>query len=386
MNCRLSFAMPCLTVSLMMLATNIQAIELPSFLKPSTEPKAEKDQPVSDQTGADIHPKEITKLAPKASVVLDKNCPDLVQPYKLTDNIASLGLFSAKQAIGDLGKQMQSMLGGNKTAPQAPGAGISASTKLAAKQLNWLPMSAEVMYGQKLHDQETAILDRESKLGKKYYPVADKMLQDILSNIGQPHEYKFKLYILKNSTRNAIARPGGFLYMDQGLIDNPVQHPKAYFALGHEVAHVLQRHETKELQSMVVDSISVKDDLLKTISSAKSDPNAILARVKAEKNQFTQHHVDQELQADSCATRLLSRALPDQQAVANSLNAFLKDLSPPATTPPQTPATSDAEKLGQSVHDVVNSPIKRHPNTQERLQNLRAIYAEIASSAPAKGK
>ena len=138
--------------------------------------------------------------------------------------------------------------------------------------------------------------------------------------------------------------------------------------------------------AMIADAISVKDDLLKTISSAKSDPNAILARVKAEKNQFTQHHVDQELQADSCATRLLSRALPDQQAVANSLNAFLKDLSPPATTPPQTPATSDAEKLGQSVHDVVNSPIKRHPNTQERLQNLRAIYAEIASSAPAKGK
>lgn len=350
-----------------------------------------------------VRPKEITKVSARASVVLDKNCPDIVQPYTVTDNLASLGLFGVKEALGDLGKRFESAFAGKPNAPQ-PGSQsnlrpssressvrqsgsqqsgqIAASTKLAAKQLNWLPMPAEVAYGERLHQEEVAILERDSKLGQKYYPVADKMLGEILSSIGQPHEYEFKLFILKNSTRNATARPGGFLYVDQGLVDDPAQRPKAYFALAHEVAHVLQRHETKELQSYVVDSISVKEDLVKVITSSKSDPRAIVNSVKVQKNQFTKHHVDQELQSDSCAARLLSRALPDQKALAASLNAFLNDLPKPERAAPQAPPQSDAEKLARSVHEIVDSPVKRHPSSQERVQNLRSIYAEIISGAP----
>lgn len=349
-----------------------------------TDPDATGKQGQADIGRDEVRPKEITKVAPKASVVLDKNCPDIVQPYKLTDNLASLALFSAKEAVVDFGKQIGAVFTGTPAVATPMGSGISASTKLAAKQLNWLPMRAEVAFGERSHKQETAILDRDSKLGNKYYPIADKMLEEVLAGVGQPHDYAFKLFILKNSNRNAIARPGGFLYLDQGLLDNPAQRPKAYFALAHEVAHVLQRHETKELQSTVVDSISLKDDLIKTISSAKSNPNVILAHVKVEKNRFTQHHIDQELQADSCAARLLSHALPDQKALATSLNAFLNDLSKPERKPPLPPPQSDEEKLTRSVHEIVDTPVKRHPNNEERQQNLRSIYAEIAPGAPLK--
>lgn len=361
------------------------ADESPFQRNAGTDPNATGKQAQADIARGDVRPKEITKVAPRASVVLDKNCPDIVQPYKLTDNLMSLGLFGAKAAAADFGKQIGALFTpGKAPVNTAVGSGISASTKLAAKQLNWLPMRAEVAFGQRSHKQETAILDRDSKLGNKYYPIADKMLEEVLAGVGQPHDYAFKLFILKNSTRNAIARPGGFLYLDQGLLDNPAQRPKAYFALAHEVAHVLQRHETKELQSTVVDSISLKDDLFKTISSAKSDPNAILAHLKVEKNRFTQHHIDQELQADSCAVRLLSRALPDQKALATSLNAFLNDLSKPERKPPLPPPQSDEEKLTRSLHEIVDTPVKRHPNNEERQQNLRSIYAEIAPGAPLK--
>ena len=216
-----------------------------------------------------IRTKEITKLSPKASVVLDKNCPTIVQPYTLTDNAATLALFSTKEAVSDIGGRLLesagSLLKGGSRPSIAPASSkLTASTKLAAKQLNWLPMATEVAYGERLHQDEPALLERDSKLGLKHYPVADKILAQILDSVGEPQEYQFKLYILKNASRNAAARPGGFLYLDQGLVDDPAHLPKAYFALAHEVAHVLQRHETKELQSTIVDSVSSKDDLMKS--------------------------------------------------------------------------------------------------------------------------
>lgn len=332
-----------------------------------------------------VRPKEITRLSPKASVVLDKNCPVIVQPFTLSDNAASLAVFGAREALSDVGRRLLgnagTLFGGGRPSLAPQGGALSASTKLAAKQLNWLPMTAEVAYGERLHQEEGTILDRDSKLGQKHYPTANRMLDDVLAAVGQPHEYQFKLFILKNSSRNATALPGGFLYLDQGLIDDPAQHPKAYFAVAHEVAHVLQRHETKELQSNVVDSISSKDDLAKVVTGSRGDPNLILAYVKVEKNRFTRHHVDQELQADSCAVRLLSRALPDYKALAASINAFVNDLPKAEQVSAPPPPQSDETRLERSVHAIVDTPIKRHPNNQERLQNLRAIYAEITAGA-----
>ncbi len=367
----------------------------PSLKVPSFKSEAQSDGKVSapEPSGPDgkvagpprtgerseplIRPKDIVKVAPRASVVLDKNCPDLVQPYKLMDNVSSLAVFYTKEWIVDAGKQFGSMFKGNSANASSGSDKIEASTKLAAKQLNWLPMKAEVLYGERLHKQETAILDRDSKIGKRYYPIADKMLEQILVGVDQAHDYEFKLFILKNSTRNAMARAGGFLYLDQGLLDNPSQESKAYFALAHEVAHVLQRHETKELQSTIVDSVSVKDDLAKIISNVRSTPSSILTHVKAEKNKFTRHHVDQELQADSCAARLLGAALPDNKALAASINAFLQDLSKPEPQAPLTPARSEQEKLSRSMHEIVDTPVRRHPNNDERQKNLQSIYREI---------
>ncbi len=59
---------------------------------------------------------------------------------------------------------------------------------------------------------------------------------------------------------------------------------KARFALAHEVAHVLQRHETKELQGMIVDSFTAKDEMQKAILNAKKDPDGLLRNVKVGKD------------------------------------------------------------------------------------------------------
>jgi hypothetical protein len=322
--------------------------------------------------GGETPGKEITKVSRYASVVLDRNCPEIVQPYKLTDNVTALGIFSVKEGLSSLTNRI---LAGRSVSKDDA---VPASTKRAAKQLNWLPMSAEVEYGERLHAEVLDdVLPTDGRLGKTHYPTATGMLKEILAAISEKHEYDFRLFILKRSGHNAVARPGGFLYIDEGLIKDPALQPKAYFALAHEVAHVLQRHETKELQSIVVDSVPTKSELVKIVSGVTRTPGAILAHVKAEKNLFTRHHIDQELQADSCAARLLSRVLPDAQALADSLNAFLRDLPPPEPVAPRPVAQTQADKLAETVSDIVDTPMRRHPTSEERFQNLKAIYGEV---------
>lgn len=327
------------------------------------------------------HLKDIDSLPPRALVVLDKHCAELVQPYRLTDNFASLSVFGLKEGMEALPGQLNKMLGTGGAQPTASNDKLSDSAKRAAKQLNWMPMSAEVMYAERQHKaREEQLLARDSKQGRKFYPAADKMLSDILASIHEPYDYRFKLFIVKSDSHNALALPGGYLYLDKGLLDTPEMQKKAYFALAHEVSHVLQRHETKEMQSVVIDSFSVKSDLLTLMKSASGNPKAVVDRIKLEKGQFTRHHIDQELQADSCAVKMLSRVYPNRQQLGASLDAFIKDLPATQGEPTSKKTASQAVAMAGDVEDIVTSPALRHPNTQERKANLQAIYKEVSAS------
>ncbi len=367
-------ALASLVVSTLIGAAAAGAEDKPGFFE-SLIDRAKKemspDQPKPSEPKPS-EPKEIKKVSKQASVVFDKKCEAIVQPYTLTDNLTALGSFTVKEGFGSLTDRAFSGRGGGRADA------IGESTKLAANQLNWLPMAVEVEYGERVHaDVLDDVLPPGGTLGKKHYPTARGMLQEVLAKIWQKHDYDFKLFILKNFTRNAVARPGGFLYLDQGLVDTQAVRGKAYFALAHEIAHVLQRHETKELQSMVVDSVPSKGELVKMVSGATKDPRAVLARVKAKKNLFTRHHIDQELQADSCAAKLLGRVFGDTQRLAESLNAFLRDLPPSESGKPRPAAQSQGQAFVQTTTDIVDSPVRRHPTSEERVRNLRTIYQEL---------
>lgn len=360
------------------------SIQLPALMQGSGSAQSDSGSPVTQGKadtagqGGELQPKVITRVAPIASIMLEKNCPSIVQPYRISDNLASAFTYGASQWLTGLANAGGALFSGRASAAQPTQ--VLASAKLAAKQLNWLPMEVETMYGERSHREETMLLERDSKLGQRYYPIADRMLQQVLAQVRQPHNYHFKLFIVKTSSHNALSRPGGYLYLDQGMLEKPAGYPKAYFAIAHEVAHVLQRHETMELQSMVIDSFAIKEDMQKTIVSAAANPEAVLARARIGKNQFIRHHIDQELQADSCAARILSTVFADPRELADSLNAFLNELpEPPPAAAPTVPAT-DVEKLAATVHDLVDKPIHVHPTSIEREQNLRAMYQEVAGS------
>lgn len=320
------------------------------------------------------------KFDDRASVVLDKNCPTIVKPYRIEDNLVEIVRQAAPSAVDDAKGWLSKILG-NGDAPL--GTGFTSAVKVAAKRTNWLPMDAEVAYGAQGNLEQSPIVDRDSAAGRGLYAISDELLAGITGAIGEPHDYHFNLQVLGNDSRNGFALPGGFVYVDAGLISQQQYRSKAYFAVAHEIAHVLQRHETKELQARVIDSFSSGRELLATIKQVNSDPYVILLHVKAEKNRFTQHHIDEELQADSCAVRILARALPDRSALEAALRTFIVDLPKVQEVAP-APAASRGTKVDVMIADVdeiVNTPVARHPTNAERERNLQSMLDEISRPA-----
>lgn len=100
-------------------------------------------------------------------------------------------------------------------------------------------------------------LDDEKKLGKEFYEKLEKAnalsqnerANAFLSLIGErilahsdkaPFEFKFS--IIRSSAINAFATPGGYVYVNQGLITLVEDEGELAGVLAHEIAHVNGRH------------------------------------------------------------------------------------------------------------------------------------------------
>jgi predicted Zn-dependent protease len=100
-------------------------------------------------------------------------------------------------------------------------------------------------------------LDDEKKLGREFYEKLEKAnvlsqnerANTFLSLVGErildqsdkaPFDFKFS--IIRNSAINAFATPGGYVYVNQGLITLVEDEGELAGVLAHEIAHVNARH------------------------------------------------------------------------------------------------------------------------------------------------
>ena len=108
--------------------------------------------------------------------------------------------------------------------------------------------------------------DREVKIGesiarqveKEYKFVQDPLVQKRVEDIGEKIvsvcdrkdiDYHFK--VLEDDEVNAFSLPGGFVYVNKGLIDKLANDDELACVLGHEVGHIVARHSIKKLQAIM---------------------------------------------------------------------------------------------------------------------------------------
>jgi len=103
-------------------------------------------------------------------------------------------------------------------------------------------ISREVEKKYKLVD-DPLVQKRVEEVGKKIVGVCDR--KDI--------DYHFK--VLDDEEVNAVSLPGGFVYVNKGLIDKIANDDELAGVLAHEVGHIVARHSIKKLQAIMGYSI-----------------------------------------------------------------------------------------------------------------------------------
>lgn len=114
-------------------------------------------------------------------------------------------------------------------------------------------------------------LTDEKKLGKEFYEKLEKLnvlstnerANTFLGLLGErilihsdkaPFEFKFS--IIRSSAINAFATPGGYVYVNQGLINLVENEAQLAGVLAHEIAHVNGRHIAEILDKSKIISVS----------------------------------------------------------------------------------------------------------------------------------
>ncbi len=97
--------------------------------------------------------------------------------------------------------------------------------------------------------------DVAQQLEKKYGVVEDEALQARVNAIGQRlvgvserKELAYSFKVLNTTDVNALAVPGGYIYLFKGLVDLMPTDDELAGVIGHEVGHVVRRHSVKQME------------------------------------------------------------------------------------------------------------------------------------------
>jgi len=95
------------------------------------------------------------------------------------------------------------------------------------------------------------------EVAKEYKMADDPLIRKRVEDIGQKiaavsdrKEIDYHFDVIDDEEVNAVSLPGGFVYVNKGLIDNVASDDELAGVLAHEVGHIVARHSIKKLQAM----------------------------------------------------------------------------------------------------------------------------------------
>ena len=82
-------------------------------------------------------------------------------------------------------------------------------------------------------------------------------LGDSLARVADARGLEWHFYVVDAKDVNAFAVPGGYIYVNRGLIERFTKMDQLASVLGHEIGHVTQRHSIKQQQKATGASLGI---------------------------------------------------------------------------------------------------------------------------------
>ena len=112
-------------------------------------------------------------------------------------------------------------------------------TACAISQQQEVQMGQE--YAQQINAQLPIVQDPELN---RYINV----LGDSIAGLTSRRDLDWHFYIVDSKEVNAFAVPGGYVYVNRGLVERSDKMDEVAGVLGHEIGHVLRRHTVKQME------------------------------------------------------------------------------------------------------------------------------------------
>jgi predicted Zn-dependent protease len=180
-------------------------------------------------------------------------------------------------------------------------------------------------------DQEVALGRRNAEEINAQLPiVTDPAISGYIQNLGgsiakttSRADLDWHFYVVDTKQVNAFALPGGYVYVNRGLIESTDKLDELAGTLGHEIGHVIQRHTVKQMQTAKKANAGVA-----VVCSLTSICHNGLAQAAVQVGGtafFAKHSRLDELEADSEGVVNVTRAGYDPQGIPDLFQVLLKE-------------------------------------------------------------
>lgn len=181
------------------------------------------------------------------------------------------------------------------------------------------------------------------------------VLGDSLARVADNRGIDYTFYVVDAPEVNAFAVPGGYVYVNRGLIERTRTMSQLAGVLGHEIGHVVLRHSVQQMEQMQQAQVGVTlACILTSICQSQAGQAAINVGGTA---LFAKFSRDDEREADQQAVTTTVRAGINPNGIPEMFEILLAERS-------RNPG-------------AVDSWFSTHPLEEDRIAQTRAMISQI---------
>jgi predicted Zn-dependent protease len=212
-------------------------------------------------------------------------------------------------------------------------------------------------------DEEAAIGEQNAReIGDQLPIVSDQYINQYVNQLGDSiakltsrSDLDWHFFVVNSHQVNAFALPGGFVYVNRGLIESADRLDELAGVLGHEIGHVILRHSVKQMQSS--QKIGIVATLVCTLTSVCDNGLGQAAINIGGTAVIARHSRHDELEADSEAVENVLRAGIDPEGIPALFEVLVQE-----------------RKIQPSR---VEGWFASHPLEESRIERSRELIAEL---------
>lgn len=208
------------------------------------------------------------------------------------------------------------------------------------------------------------------------------VLGDSIARIADSRNLDWQFFIVDSKDVNAFAVPGGFIYINRGLIERAQNLAQVAGVLGHEVGHVTMRHSVRQMQKAQGANVGLTAVcVLTSVCNSDASQAAISIGASAAFASFSRQDEDE---ADAVAVTYVVRAGIDPNGIPEMFQILLDERqAKPGTLDTwfrshpleESRITASRARIGQLPAESLRGLTKDSQNFQAFKRRVQALPA-----------